>query len=422
MNRRRGVAVTAASLLLLVALVLTACGKSEENGGGEGAGGVKGGPGITDKEITLGVLTDLTGVFGPLGQSLTDAQKAYWKQQNAAGGVCGRQVKLVVKDHGYNPQKAVTQYRDLEPQVASLQQLLGSPITVALLPTLERNSMLAQLSAWPPSLLKSKQIEITGTTYDVEAVNGIDWLVENKGLKEGDKIGDLYFEGDYGEGGLAGVKAAAKLHGLTVVEQKIKATDTDMSAPVAAFKREGVKAMWVTTGAKQLASAAGVAKSVGLDVPIGANGPSFNPQLLDTSVGPTLEKNLTSFASVAPFSLDNPNVKKAGETYKQAYPKGVAQQSVIAGWAMSEVGKKIFEKACENKDLSREGLINAYRSLSGVDTGGVVAAPMDFTKVGQPSTKTVYVLKTTKKNEGGQEAVGGPYESPNAKNYSFQGE
>src|SRR3954465_10535249 len=289
MNRRHRVAVTAASLLLLAALVLTACGKSNDNGGGNSAGGVKGGPGVTDKQITLGVLTDLTGVFGPLGQSLTDAQKAYWKEQNANGGVCGRQVKLVVKDHGYDPQKAVTQFRDLEPQVASLQLLLGSPITVALLPALERNSMLAQLSAWPPSLLKSKQIEITGTTYDVEAVNGIDWLVNNKGLKKGDKIGDLYFEGDYGEGGLAGVKAAAKLHGLTVVEQKIKATDTDMSAPVAAFKREGVKAMWVTTGAKHLSSAAGVAKSVGLDVPIGANGPSFNPQLLDTAVGPTLE-------------------------------------------------------------------------------------------------------------------------------------
>jgi ABC-type branched-subunit amino acid transport system substrate-binding protein len=415
---RRFAALVAA--VLIVGLVLSACGKSG-GGGGESAGGVKAGPGVTDKQITLGVLTDLTAVFGPLGQSLTDAQQAYWKEQNAAGGVCGRKVKLIVKDHGYDPQKAVTLYRDMEPDIASLQQLLGSPVAVALLPTLQRDSMLTQLSAWPPSLLKAEQIEITGTTYDVEAINGIDWLMANKGLKSGDKIGDLYFEGDYGECGLKGVKYAAAKHGLKVVEQKIKATDTDMSAAVAAFKRAGVSAIWVTTGAKQLASAAGVAKSVGLNVPIGSNGPSFSPQLLDTPVGKSLEANLTSFASVAPFSLDKPAVKKAGETFKRDFPKGVQQQSVIAGWAMSEVTKKVLDKACANKDLTREGLVKAYRGLSNVDTGGIVAAPMDFTKLGEPSTRAVYVLKTDKSQPGGQRALGGPYTSPTAKSYQESG-
>ena len=410
----------ATCLLLPAALGLVACGKSS-SGGGQGAGGVKTGPGVTDKQITLGVLTDLTGVFGPLGTSLTQAQQAFWKQQNAAGGVCNRKVKLLVKDHGYDPQKAVTLYRDMEPNVASLQQLLGSPITVALLPQLQRNSMLAQLSAWPPSLLKAEQIEITGTTYDIEAINGIDWMVQNKGLKSGDKIGDLYFEGDYGEGGLIGVKYAAQKHGLKVVEQKIKATDTDMSAAVNAFKREGVSAMWITTGPKQLASAAGVAKSVGLNVPIGANGPAFSPELLKTPVGKSLEANLTSFASVAPYSLNKPAVKKAGAAFKKAYPKGVEQQSVIAGWAMSEVGKEILDKACQNKDLTREGLVKAYRSLSNVDTGGLVAGPMDFSKVGQPSTKEIYVLKTDGSSPGGQKAITGPYTSPNAKGYQPSG-
>ena len=129
--------------------------------------------------------------------------------------------------------------------------------------------------------------------YDVEAINGVDWLMKDKGLKKGDKIGDLYFEGDYGEGGLNGVKYAAQKAGLKVVEQKIKATDTDMSGQVAAFKRAGVKAIWMTVGPQQLASAAGVAKATGLDVPIGGNGPVFSPTLLGTAVGPTLEKNLT---------------------------------------------------------------------------------------------------------------------------------
>ena len=52
--------------------------------------------------------------------------------------------------------------------------------------------------------------------------------MKNKGLEEGDAIGDLYFEGDFGEGGLVGVKYAAEKLGLEVVKQKIKASDEDM--------------------------------------------------------------------------------------------------------------------------------------------------------------------------------------------------
>src|SRR3954447_16462816 len=229
----------ALGVALLAAIACAGCGKSSSSGGGE-QGGIKTGPGVTSSKIRLGVLTDLSGVFAPLGQALTQGQQAYWKEKNQAGGVCNRKVTLSVKDHGYDPQKAVTLYRDMSTKILGLQQLLGSPITAALLPSLERDSMYSALAAWPPSLLKSKVIEITGATYDLEAINGIDWLMKNKGLKKGDSIGDVYFEGDYGEGGLVGVKYAAKQNGMKVVQQKIKATDTDMSGQISALKRAGV--------------------------------------------------------------------------------------------------------------------------------------------------------------------------------------
>ena len=166
---------------------------------------------------------------------------------------------------------------------------------------------------------------IVGATYDLEAINGIEWLMENKGLKKGDAIGDLYFEGDFGEGGLVGVKYAAEKHGLKLVEQKIKATDEDMSGAAAKFKREGVKAIWVTTAPGQLASLAGVAKSIGLDVPIGTNGPVFGPQLLDTAVGDTLDKNVTVFNSGAAYwASDLPGGQEARRRVREGLPEGRA--------------------------------------------------------------------------------------------------
>src|SRR4051812_48855684 len=138
----------ALGVALLAAIACAGCGKSSSSGGGE-QGGIKTGPGVTSTKIRLGVLTDLSGVFAPLGQAITQGQQAYWKQQNAAGGVSDRKVTLTVKDHGYDPQNAVTLYRDVEPKVLALQQLLGSPITAALLPTLERDTMYSALAAWP---------------------------------------------------------------------------------------------------------------------------------------------------------------------------------------------------------------------------------------------------------------------------------
>jgi ABC-type branched-subunit amino acid transport system substrate-binding protein len=410
-----------ATALLLAALVaLSACGKSGTGSEKQTAGGIKGGPGVTDTTITLGVMTDLSGTFAALGEVVTQADKLYWDQVNKTGGVCKRKVKLVVKDHGYDPQTAVTQYRDIEPNVAALQQVIGSPISAALLPTWERDDMLALLAAWPPSLLNHKVIGVIGASYDVEAVNGIEWLIANKGLKRGDTIGDLYFEGDYGEGGLVGVKAAAAKHGLKVVEQKIKATDTDMSAAASAFKRAGVKAIWLTVGPKQLASLAGVAKAQGLNVPLAGNGPIFSPQLLGTAVGATLEQNLTVFSSTAPISLRKPAVAKAAQSYKQAYPNGIPQQAVITGFSEGEVMRAALEKACASKDLTRSGIVNGFRQVSGLDTGGFIADTLDFSQVGQPSAKKVYVLKIDKNAPGGQRTIGGPYLSPTAKSYQVK--
>jgi ABC-type branched-subunit amino acid transport system substrate-binding protein len=413
--------LTAVLITLALALAVAACGKAEDESGGSSGGSseVKTGPGVTGTEIRLLQLTDLSGVFAPLASAFTQTQELYWKEQ---GEVCGRTIKLINKDAAYDVQKAVSLYRDSEPEVAMTSQIVGSPIIAALLPTFEQDSMLAVAAAWPPAFLDAESVAIIGATYDLEAINGIEWLMENKGLKKGDAIGDLYFEGDYGEGGLIGVKYAAEKLGLKVVEQKIKATDEDMSGAAAKFKREGVKAIWVTTAPGQLASVAGVAKSIGLDVPIGTNGPVFAPQLLSTPVGDTLDKNVTVFNSGAVYASDNPEVKKIAAAYEKAYPKGVPQQAVVTGWSQAQITKAILEKACENKDLTRAGLVKAFRELSDVDTQGTVAGTLDFTNVGQASTKAVYAHDVDKDAPGGLKTVGDVLSYETAEGYERQAE
>jgi ABC-type branched-subunit amino acid transport system substrate-binding protein len=393
---------------------------SSSSGGGGQSGAVKAGPGVTAKTITLGVLTDLSGVFAPLGKPTMQANQLFWKERNAQGGVCNRTVKLTVKDHGYDPQKAVVQYRELSSSVAGLQQLLGSPITAALLPSLKSDQMVSLLAAWPSSLLPNDNIIITGTTYDVEMINGLDYLMQQGKLKRGDKIGHIYFEGEYGENGLKGSKFFAQKNGMTVVEQKIKATDEDMSGQAAALKRGGVKAIALTTAPTQLASVAGIGAAQGLDVPLVGNNPTFDPALLKTPAAKALKANAYVVSSIAPFNLDKPDVQKVASDYQEAYPKEVPKASAPFGYMQGKLMYEILNHACQNKDLTRAGIVKAAHQVKNLDTGGLTAAPLDYTSLGQPSERAVYIAQPADE-PGGLKALPQTFESDTAKTYEVSG-
>jgi ABC-type branched-subunit amino acid transport system substrate-binding protein len=406
---------------LAVAMIaggLAACGS--KGTGSSGGGSIKSGPGVTEKAIKLGILTDLSGVFAPLAKPLTEANQLYWKDQNAKGGVCKRQVQLVIKDHGYDPQKAVVQYRDISSGIAGLQQLLGSPITAALLPTLKQDSMISLLSAWPSSLLSNDNIIVVGTTYDVEMINGLEYLKSKGLIKKGDKIGHLYFEGEYGENGLKGSTFFAKQNGMSIVQQKIKATDEDMSGQVAAFKKAGVKAIAVTTAPTQLASVGGIAASQGLNVPLVGNNPDFDPALMKTPAAKALKANAYIVQSFSPWTLDKPKVKAVGKSFQSAYPKTDPKAAVQFGYVQAQVMNEILNKACANKDLSRAGLVTASHQISGVDTGGLVTEPLDYTKKGEPAERAVYIARPADVT-GGLTALPQTFDYPSAKSYKVGG-
>src|SRR5664280_2707572 len=205
-GRRSAVAGLAA---LAVAAAATGCSTKAKNdtgsgssSGGTAAGSVKTGRGVTADTITIAELTDLTGIFAALGKNITQANQMYWDQKNAAGGVCGRKVNLIVKDHGYNVQTAVSLYGQVHDQVLAIEQLIGSPIVTALSPQILQDKMLTAPAAWATSLLQNPFVQITGATYAVEMINGVDYLVKNKGLKSGDKLGVIYQDSEYGADGV----------------------------------------------------------------------------------------------------------------------------------------------------------------------------------------------------------------------------
>jgi ABC-type branched-subunit amino acid transport system substrate-binding protein len=402
----------AVAVAATLSLALSACsGKANQASSGS-TGDLKTDIGVTGNRISLGVLTDLTGQFAPLATELTNAEKLYWEERNAAGGVCdGRyQVDLDVRDHGYNVQNSVSLYASMKTKNLAFEQILGSPMNAALSADIQKDGIVTLPASWAPVLLKNPLMTVVGATTDLEVVNLLDHLLEQKQLADGDAIGHIYFEGELGESGLIGSKKVAAAHNLKLVEAKIKPTDTDMTAQVTTMKAQGVKAIVMSTSSAPLASAAAVASAQGLQVPLLGNTQTFAPGTLKTPGGAYLRSHFLGAQPVSPF--DQPASKAVLDAYLKKYPGTNPTLQISYGWARADVMRQLLERACSADDLTREGLVKARQSLAKVDTGGL-APVLDYSTAGAPPTRESYLMKASDA-PGGLVLDKGPYRGPDA--------
>jgi ABC-type branched-subunit amino acid transport system substrate-binding protein len=359
--------------------------ESSSSGGGDAAADVQTDIGVEGETIKLGVLTDLTGVFAALGKDITNANELFWKENK----VCDTySVELDVQDTGYVPQQGVQLYSGMKDSVLAMQQTIGSPINTALAPEYEADQIVNFPSAWSKTLTEIPGTGVVGATYDVEIANGYSYMFEEGLLKEGDKVGHIYFEGEYGANGLAGSQAVAEEMGLELIEAQIKATDQDMSSQITQFKAEGVNMIALTVAPGQLASVASVAEAQGLDVPILGSNPVFAPGLLQGPAANWLKSHLYVASPVSSFDA-NPDLLKA---YEEAYPDATPSLGVVVGTGMSTLMKEVLDAACENGDLTRQGVLDAFGSLEEIDTGGLVVPIRGFELGKSPSLQS-FVLQ-----------------------------
>ncbi|MEU1574066.1 ABC transporter substrate-binding protein [Streptomyces collinus] len=403
----------------LAALLLAGTGCSSKAGSpgstADGADGIKTGPGVTGKTIRLGALTDLTGPYATLGKSIVQAQQMWADEVNARGGICDRRIEIVVKDHGYDVQKAVTAYADLSQDVVALPQVIGSPVMAALLDDIERDKVLTFPQAWAASLLDRDAVQVLGTTYDIDMIAAVDFLTRTKGLAKGDTIGHVHFEGDYGANALEGSRWAAKKAGLKLSGQKIKATDTDLSAQVSALRKEGVKAILISAGPAQTASLVGVAASRGLKVPVVSSAPGYAPQLMKTPAAPALTGMLNVVSAAPAVSSELAGVRKMVAAYKKKYPDSLVDSGVLSGYSAAQLMGTDLKKACENGSLAREDVVKAHRSQSGVDVG--LGTAQDFSDKAQPANTSTYVHKPDAKAVGAAVNVEDAHTAPGVEQY-----
>jgi ABC-type branched-subunit amino acid transport system substrate-binding protein len=224
-----------------VALGVAGCGSSSS---GSGSGGATA-PGVTATSVTFGTHQPLTGPAAPGYSEIAAASQAYFNYVNAHGGVYGRKIHLIIKDDAYNPTNTVNVVHQLvlQSKVFGIFEGLGTPTHTKVVGFLNASKIpdLFVATGCPCWDKGSTQPETFGwlPNYTIEG------KILGQYIKQhfaGQKIGVLYQDDDFGQGGLAGIKDEVPSSDI-VSTQPYQPGVTTLAPQITALKSSGAKVL-----------------------------------------------------------------------------------------------------------------------------------------------------------------------------------
>ncbi|RJQ82010.1 ABC transporter substrate-binding protein [Pseudonocardiaceae bacterium YIM PH 21723] len=392
----------------VILVLLAGCGTAKR------AVPVKTGPGVTDDTITLGVLSDQTGPFSPTAPSRNNGYGLVVDDINAQGGVCGRKLHLNIADHGYKVDRALREYFDLEPKVLGFLDVTGTAMMEAIAPDLLQSRVLAAPITWTPSLLGHPSMMLVGSTYDLDIINGLSKYKKDGVLADGDTVGHVYVDSDFGRVAVEGSKFAADQWRLNLLTKSIPEGGTEAVQAISELKAAGAKVVIVSTQPQQTTSAIGSTEALKWEVPMLISGIGIDPSILKTPLAQAVIKRVLFVTAMAPNSADLPGPKMVAKEYKEKYPNAQLTPATNHAYALGLAFAAVLRKACADGDLTRDGVLRAFRATDRVDTQSLTG-PLRFSQVGRPPTDESYLAKADPSVLGAFALVAGPYSSDLAK-------
>lgn len=289
--------------LAALALVAGACGNVTGGGGAAVAA-----PGITDTTIKLGTSLPITGVAALAGQGLEAGLRISTDEINAAGGIGGRKIELVVLDDGFKPDRLVANIARLvsQEQVYAVIAPAGSQALAGTYATLAQ----AGTPMWgpvSPADPQQKEIFLLGATRMTQGRLAIDHFNE-LGAKRIAYIGQ---ENDLGKEGNAALDTQVpKYPGMQVVARAgVQQGSTDVASAVNAVIDAKPDALLAATDNNQLALILKGLRSRGVMIPVAADQGAGGTGSRNT-VGPAGDagEGLIAGFQVDVVSTDNPDV------------------------------------------------------------------------------------------------------------------
>ena len=324
--------------------------------------------GVSDREVTIGQFAVLTGPASQLGLRMQAGIKAQFDAVNQAGGINGRQLKLVSRDDGYEPDKAAQAVKALlnDDQVFALIGSVGTPTTLAALPAISDAKVpLIGPFTGAQSLREpfSRQLfHVRGSYFD-ETERIVQHLT-TLGVK---KIAVLYQNDAYGKAGLEGVtRALTKRQMKAVAASTVERNSIDVAKSLDDILKAEPEAVVQITAYKS--SAAFIKQARGK----GFGGQFFNvsfvgSKALADELGDAGTGVVISQVVPFPFQGNSAIVREYQQRMTEAGQKEFDFSS-LEGFLAAKVLTEGLKRA--GKTLTREGLTTALESMKDFNMGG----------------------------------------------------
>lgn len=339
------------------------------------AGVAFGEDGVTDKEVVLGQSCALEGPAKELGRGMRAGLQACFAKVNAAGGINGRTIRLISKDDGYEPDKAIKNTRALieEDKVFLLIGEVGTPTSQAVVPIAEESKVPffgpftgAEFLRNP---FKKYVINIRASYYqEMEALAG--YLVDQKKLKS---ISCFYQNDGYGQAGLKGIEIALAKRNMKLASTgTYERNTTAVKSGLLQIRKSKPEAVVMVGAYAPCAEFIKLAKTVGLQDAVFCNISFVGSQPLCDALGEAGEGCLISQVVPYPEDASVPFVKEykeAMDARKETDEDAKVGFRSLEGFTAGRVFCEVL-KAMQGQ-ITREAFIEKLQEIGTFDLGGV---------------------------------------------------
>ena len=318
--------------------------------------------GVSPTEIVLGTAQDLSGPIVNFSKATVNGMRMRVEEINAAGGINGRKLRLIVEDHGYDPKRAVLAAQKLVQQdkIFAAVGSIGTSTAMAAMPIYLDNKVahLFPLSGAREMFDPIAPLKFSfAAPYFDQIRAGIKRLVKEKGLK---KVCTVYQDDDFGLEVMRGAELGLKDVGMTYAERTTyKRGATEFSSQVAKLKDAGCDAVVMGTIIRETIGVIATSKKLDWN-PVFVGTTASYSEIIHKLGGPALNGFYSTCTVNNPYADDaSPKVREWFAAYKAKFTDDPTVFSVY-GWEI--INMFAIAAAAAGKDLTPDTLNKAIET------------------------------------------------------------
>jgi branched-chain amino acid transport system substrate-binding protein len=319
--------------------------------------------GVTDTEILIGTVTDLSGVTAVQGVNNANAIRLMFEEANEKGGLNGRKIRYIVEDSQYQVPRAVQAMNKLlnNDKVFMTLQDGGTPMNNATWPmAIEKNTpKLLPLTAARSMYEPYHRLKFSQTSSYVDQMRaGIKYFVEQRGKKA---LCVMYQDTDFGKDVLAGVTMQAEVQNAKIVATTAhKPTDTDFTSAIAKLRDANCDLVTLGTIVRDSIIIISTVKKIGWNIDLLGQAASYDTAVA-TAPGGTGEGFYSMTPTLYAYPDDpRPEVRDLMARYRARY--GIDMNYIgQTGISVAQIALEALRRA--GRDLTVDSLVSAMESL-----------------------------------------------------------